>query len=85
MVLIYSFYLCEREANPHVCLYSTEALHIAATEACIFATNNMDIKPCRFEDLYSYKEDCVEEQSRRIAVCDTVYASKLWFPIFPMY
>ena len=68
------------EANPlstRLFVSSIDALHIASTEACIFTMSDVDIKPCRFEDLYSYKEDCVEEQSHRIAVCDTVHLSKL--------
>jgi hypothetical protein len=44
---------------------------------------SMDVKPCRFEDLHSYKEDCVEERNHHMAVCDTVHASKL-APTFPV-
>ena len=77
------------QANSY-CIYSTEGLHIASTEACIFATGYVDIKPCRFEDLYSYKEDCVEDQGHRMAACDTVRASKLaskkiYAPILPSF
>ena len=71
-----------RSTNPKyfVLVYSIGALHTASTEACIFATGNrVNVKPCRFQDLYSYEEDCVEEQNHHMAVCDTVYASKLAF------
>ncbi len=45
---------------------------------------SVDVEPCKFEDLYSYKEDCVEEQHHRMAVCDTVHASKLASTTFPV-
>ena len=42
----------------------------------------MDIKPCRFEDLHNYEEDCKDDKDHRITVCDTQNQSKCTFNDF---